>query len=142
VLGSSTPYPSADNPCSGYLVESGSTKLWMEAGTGTLGPLQRHTSLEHLDAIWISHLHADHSADLLAAFYALVYSDIHRPSPLPLFAPPGTAGRLAHYLTNSDTPAPIASAFDVHELYKKRLAWHSRVWRPRVQLLRLPRVFR
>nr|WP_234031309.1 MBL fold metallo-hydrolase [Mycetocola zhujimingii] len=89
----------------------------MEAGTGTLGPLQRYTSLEQLDAVWISHLHADHSADLLAAFYGLMYSDNRRSSPLPLFGPPGIEGRLAHYLTNGSTVAPIASAFDVHELH-------------------------
>jgi ribonuclease BN (tRNA processing enzyme) len=89
----------------------------MDAGTGTLGPLQQHVKLEDLDAIWISHLHADHSADLLTAFYALVFGDVHRPAPLPLFGPPGIAERLANYLTNGQTRAPIASAFEVHELY-------------------------
>lgn len=27
VLGCATPYPSADNPCSGYLVSSGDTRI-------------------------------------------------------------------------------------------------------------------
>ena len=81
VLGCATPYPSADNPCSGYLVSNGDTRLWMDAGTGTLGPLQRHTRLEDLDAIWISHLHADHSADLLTACYALLHADVERDPP-------------------------------------------------------------
>lgn len=117
VLGSSTPYPSADNPCSGYLVESGTTRLWLEAGSGTIGPLQQHASLNDIDAIWISHLHADHSADLLTAYYALVFADVHRQSPLPLFGPPGIADRLAGYLTNSPTRALIESAFEVHELF-------------------------
>lgn len=117
MLGSSTPYPSTDNPCSGYLVRSGTTTIWMDAGTGTLGPLQRHVRLDELDAIWISHLHADHSADLLTAYYALVFADIRRPAPVPLYGPPGIADRLAHYLTNGSTPAPIASAFEIHELH-------------------------
>ncbi|KJC63097.1 MBL fold metallo-hydrolase [Agreia bicolorata] len=116
VLGSSTPYPSADNPCSGYLVTSGTTKLWIDAGTGTLGPLQQHIALGDLDAIWISHLHADHSADLLTAFYALVAADITR-RPVPLYGPPGIAERLTHYLTNGSTPAPIDRAFEIHELH-------------------------
>ncbi|WP_213815527.1 MBL fold metallo-hydrolase [Glaciihabitans sp. dw_435] len=115
ILGSSTPYPSADNPCSGYLVTSGSTRLWLEAGSGTIGPLQQHVRLDEIDAIWISHLHADHSADLLAAYYALLYSDIHRETPLPFYGPPGIADRLAGYHTNSGSRAPIESAFDVHE---------------------------
>jgi ribonuclease BN (tRNA processing enzyme) len=116
VLGNATPYPSVDNPCSGYLVRSGSTTVLVDAGSGILGPLQKYTSLEALDAIWISHLHADHSADLLAIFYALVFADVHR-SPVPLYGPPGIADRLAHYLTNGAVRAPIERAFEVHELH-------------------------
>ena len=37
----------------------------MDAGPGTFAELQRHTDPARLTAIWISHLHADHSADLL-----------------------------------------------------------------------------
>lgn len=117
ILGSSTPYPSVDNPCSGYLVRTESTKIWIDAGTGTLGPLQQHVDLIDLDAIWISHLHADHSADLLTAFYALVFADVHRATPIPLYGPPGIAQRLADYLTNGATRAPIATAFQIHEIH-------------------------
>lgn len=116
VLGSATPYPSADNPCSGYLVTSGDTRIWMDAGTGTLGPLQRHTRLDELDAIWISHLHADHSADLLTAYYGLLYADLKLRAPIPLFGPPGIADRLAGFLTNGPTRSPIEAAFAVTEL--------------------------
>jgi ribonuclease BN (tRNA processing enzyme) len=116
VLGCATPYPSPDNPCSGYLVSHGDTRLWMDAGTGTLGPLQRHTRLQDLDAIWISHLHADHSADLLTAYYALLYADIER-DPIPLYGPPGIAERLAGFLTNGPRRSPVESAFEVIELH-------------------------
>ncbi|MCX2947229.1 MBL fold metallo-hydrolase [Lentzea sp. NEAU-D7] len=116
VLGCATPYPSADNPCSGYLVSHGDTRVWMDAGAGTLGPLQRHTRLEDLDAIWISHLHADHSADLLTAYYALVFADVSR-DPVPLYGPPGIADRLAGFLTNGPERSPIESAFAVTELH-------------------------
>ena len=60
ILGTATPYPRPDNPCSGYLVQHGITSIWMDAGTGTLAELQRHIPLDRLDAIWISHAHADH----------------------------------------------------------------------------------
>ena len=116
VLGCATPYPSADNPCSGYLVSHDDTRVWMDAGTGTLGPLQRHTRLEDLDAIWISHLHADHSADLLTAYYALLYADIER-DPVPLYGPPGIADRLAAFLTNGPQRSPVESAFAITELH-------------------------
>lgn len=116
VLGCATPYPSADNPCSGYLVSHGDTRVWMDAGTGTLGPLQRHTRLEDLDAIWISHLHADHSADLLTAYYALLFADVER-DPVPLYGPPGIADRLAGFLTNGPVRSPVEDAFEVVELH-------------------------
>lgn len=117
VLGSATPYPSVDNPCSGYLVSSGDTHLWMDAGTGTLAQLQRYTRLDQLAAIWISHLHADHCADLLTAYYGALYADIHLAAPIPLYGPPGITDRLAHFLTNTSTRSPIESAFQVHELH-------------------------
>ncbi|MGW6442091.1 MBL fold metallo-hydrolase [Lentzea sp. NPDC055074] len=116
VLGCATPYPSPDNPCSGYLVAHHDTRVWMDAGTGTLGPLQRHTRLEDLDAIWISHLHADHSADLLTVYYALLFADVSRP-PVPLYGPPGIADRLAGFLTNGPERSPVESAFDITELH-------------------------
>ncbi|MFD4986791.1 MBL fold metallo-hydrolase [Streptomyces sp. NPDC058374] len=117
VLGSATPYPSADNPCSGYLVSGGGARIWVDAGTGTLGPLQRYARLDELDAVWISHLHADHSADLLTAYYAALFADLRLAAPIPLFGPPGTAGKLAGFLTNSPDRAPVESAFAVTELY-------------------------
>lgn len=116
VLGCATPYPSVDNPCSGYLVSHGDTRVWMDAGTGTLGPLQRHTRLAEIDAIWISHLHADHSADLLTAYYALLFADIER-DPVPLYGPPGIADRLAGFLTNGPRRSPVEDAFAVTELH-------------------------
>ncbi|WP_405977714.1 MBL fold metallo-hydrolase [Streptomyces sp. NBC_00158] len=117
VLGSATPYASVDNPCSGYLVDGGGTRVWVDAGSGTLAQLQRHVTLDGLDAIWLSHLHADHSADLLTAYYAALYADIRLPAPIPLYGPPGTADRLVHFLTNSATRSPVEEAFAVQELY-------------------------
>jgi len=117
VLGCATPYPAVGNPCSGYLVTAGRTRIWMDAGTGTLGHLQRHARLDELDAIWISHLHADHSADLLTAYYGALYADITLRAPIPLYGPPGIADRLAGFLTNGPTRSPIESAFAITELY-------------------------
>ncbi|MEU4118703.1 MBL fold metallo-hydrolase [Kitasatospora sp. NPDC028055] len=116
VLGSATPYPSADNPCSGYLVTAGGARVWVDAGTGTLGPLQRYVRLDGLDAIWISHLHADHCADLLTAYYGALYADVRLAAPIPLYGPPGIADRLADFLTNSARRSPVESAFAVTEL--------------------------
>ncbi|MEV0795933.1 MBL fold metallo-hydrolase [Kribbella sp. NPDC050459] len=122
VLGCATPYPAVGNPCSGYLVASGATRIWMDAGSGTLGPLQEHARLDELDAIWISHLHADHCADLLTAYYGALYADISLRAPIPLYGPPGIANRLAGFLTNGPARSPIESAFEVIELYDGQVA--------------------
>ncbi|OEV01976.1 MBL fold metallo-hydrolase [Streptomyces qinglanensis] len=116
VLGSATPYASVDNACSGYLVSGRGTRVWLDAGSGTLAQLQRHVRLDEVDAIWISHLHADHSADLLTAYYAALFADVRLAAPIPLYGPPGIADRLAHFLTNSANRSPVESAFAVHEL--------------------------
>ncbi|MEV4342162.1 MBL fold metallo-hydrolase [Streptomyces sp. NPDC049590] len=117
VLGCATPHATVDNPCSGYLVSDGNTRLWVDAGSGTLAQLQRYVRLDEVDAIWISHLHADHSADLLTAYYAVLFANTAFDAPIPLYGPPGTADRLAHFLTNTATRSPVESAFAVHELH-------------------------
>jgi ribonuclease BN (tRNA processing enzyme) len=117
VLGCATPYPAVGNPCSGYLVTAGGARIWMDAGTGTLGELQRYVRLDEVDAIWISHLHADHCADLLTAYYGALYADVTLRAPIPLYGPPGIADRLAGFLTNGPTRSPIESAFEINELY-------------------------
>jgi ribonuclease BN (tRNA processing enzyme) len=91
--------------------------VWVDAGTGTLAQLQRHVRLDELDAIWISHLHADHTADLLTAYYGALFADVRLDAPIPLYGPPGVADRLAHFLTNTSTRSPIESAFAVEELH-------------------------
>ncbi|HJW59526.1 MAG TPA: MBL fold metallo-hydrolase, partial [Actinomycetota bacterium] len=74
ILGSSGTYPAAGRACSGYLVEAGegdqATRVWVDAGPGTLSNLLRVAELPTIDAIWVSHLHVDHVGDLLAANYA------------------------------------------------------------------------
>ncbi|MEV5576503.1 MBL fold metallo-hydrolase [Spirillospora sp. NPDC052269] len=122
VLGSATPYPAPGNPCSGYLLSAGGTRVWVDAGTGTLAELRRHVRLDELDAIWISHLHADHTADLLTAYYGALYADVRLAAPIPLHGPSGIADRLAGFLTNSSVRSPIESAFAVEELHDGHVA--------------------
>lgn len=98
-------------------MSGGDTRVWMDAGSGTLAQLQRYVRLDELDAIWISHLHADHSADLLTAYYGALFADVRLTAPIRLYGPRGIADRLAHFLTNTATRSPVESAFDVRELH-------------------------
>ncbi|TXS13958.1 MBL fold metallo-hydrolase [Streptomyces sp. adm13(2018)] len=116
VLGSATPFPRPGNACSGYLVEGGGVRLWVDAGTGTLAELQRHVAVGDIDAVWISHLHADHSADLLTYFYALLYAGLEPDLPVRLIGPVGIGDRLARFLTGGSERSPVERAFGVEEL--------------------------
>ncbi|MFF3836639.1 MBL fold metallo-hydrolase [Streptomyces sp. NPDC001930] len=122
VLGSATPFPRPGNACSGYLVEGGGVRVWVDAGSGTLAELQRHVALGDVDAVWISHLHADHSADLLTFYYALLYAGLGTVLPVPLFGPPGIADRLAGFLTNGPERSPVEKAFRIEELRDSHVA--------------------
>ncbi|GHH03625.1 MBL fold metallo-hydrolase [Streptomyces lanatus] len=102
VLGTASPHPRPDRPCSGYLVRGGGAEVWVDAGTGSFAELQRHTDPARIDAIWISHLHADHCADLLAAFYGLAYGGLTPVAPVPVYAPQGCAERLAGFFGRPD----------------------------------------
>jgi ribonuclease BN (tRNA processing enzyme) len=64
VLGCSGSFPAAGGACSGYLVDDGTTRLWLDAGSGTLANLQRHVALDEVDALVLSHEHPDHWTDL------------------------------------------------------------------------------
>lgn len=92
VLGGHGTYPAPGGSCSGYLLEHDGFKLWMDAGNGTLGKLLEHWDFDDVDAIWISHAHADHSVDLYPFFYRLLGSDRRR---VPVLGPSGVRDRLA-----------------------------------------------
>ena len=121
ILGSSTPYPRPGNPCSGYLVQSDQTNIWVDAGTGTLAELQRHLALDKLHAIWISHTHADHTADLLAAYYAFRFADLSLEQPIPLFGPPELMRRLESFL-GSNSSKLLPTVFDYTEMKRSNSA--------------------
>jgi len=95
VLGCSGTFPGADSPCSGYLVEHDGYRLMVDLGAGALGQLQRHCDLLAVDAVYLSHLHADHCIDLVAYSYARRYHPDGVPPRLPVYGPVGTRERIA-----------------------------------------------
>jgi len=73
VVGCSGSYPGPDSPASCYLVEHDGYWLALDLGSGALGPLQRYVDPRRLDAVLLSHLHADHYLDLCSLSVALRY---------------------------------------------------------------------
>ena len=64
VLGCSGTYAGPGGACSGYLVRSNDTSVWVDTGPGSLANLQQHIDLASLDAIVVSHSHPDHWGEL------------------------------------------------------------------------------
>lgn len=112
VLGSSGGYPIPDNPSSGFLLEQGDTKLWMDAGNGTFAELQRLADFTKIDALVLSHVHADHCADIYPLHVAIRYG-IGEGFRLPVYCPPGTRETLAPLLMEGGWES-LGEAFDFH----------------------------
>lgn len=89
VLGCYGPYPPAGGACSGYLIRDSGVKLLVDCGNGVLSRLQEHMNFWQLDAVILSHLHADHFADLMIMRYGLqmAYEKGLRSEPLPVYTP-------------------------------------------------------
>ena len=96
MLGASGAFPGAGLACSGYVVETDTTRLVVDLGWGTLtrlfALLGDHTG-DLIDAVAITHEHPDHMADLYGLFRARWYARPDSP-PIPLIAPPGVIDRL------------------------------------------------
>lgn len=71
VLGVSGPYPESNGATSGYLLESGNTLLQFDMGSGVLARLTALIPPESLSALFLTHWHFDHTADLTVLMYRL-----------------------------------------------------------------------
>jgi ribonuclease BN (tRNA processing enzyme) len=82
VLGKSPSWQDADGACSGYLIEEDGTALLMDCGNGVFSRLRRYRDYAAIDAVVVSHLHADHFLDLVPYSYALTYAPRRQPVPI------------------------------------------------------------
>jgi ribonuclease BN (tRNA processing enzyme) len=88
VLGKSPSWQDAGGACSGYLIEEEGTSVLVDCGNGVFSKLRERIDYIDLDAVVISHLHADHFLDLVPYSYALTYAP--RQQPVPVERWPGT----------------------------------------------------
>ncbi|MDI3421293.1 MBL fold metallo-hydrolase [Streptomyces luteolus] len=117
VVGCSGSFPSADSACSSYLVEADGFRLLLDMGNGALGELQRHCGLYDLDAIFLSHLHADHCIDMCGYFVARYYRhEGGRCDALPVYGPEGTEQRLTTAYADTPSASSMSEVFDFHTL--------------------------
>src|ERR1700761_651734 len=94
VVGCSGSLAGPDSAASCYLLEADGFRLLVDPGNGALGALPRYASLTGIDAVCLSHLHADHCVDLYSYSIARTYSPAGPQPPIPVYGPAGTAERI------------------------------------------------
>ena len=111
VLGACGAWPEAGQACSGYLVEHDGFRLLVDVGYATVPRLLRHAAADQVDAVFVSHAHPDHCADLNPLLRARSLRDDPAP-PLPVYAVPGALDAVLAL----DRPGMLDDAYVLREL--------------------------
>jgi len=118
VVGSSPATPRPSGACSSYLLKTGDAAVLWDIGTGAFAKLQLAIEYSRVDAIVVSHMHADHFFDLVPLRYGLKYGPQRRGDLLPLWLPPGGRESLQSLrrAVSADAPADFFdSVYSVSE---------------------------
>ena len=119
IVGCAGSMSSLDSASSCYLVQAdgpdgaGGTRTWsilLDLGSGAFGSLLRHLDPADLDAVVLSHLHADHVVDITGLDVYRRYNPAGALGPVPVLGPPGTDARVGG-LTMEEDLAALDSAF-------------------------------
>lgn len=99
VLGCSGTVPAATGGCSAYLLRHDGFTVLIEVGTGAVSALLRRGGadgrrLPAIDAVFVSHLHADHWIDLVPLSYVRHYQPGGPGAPVAVHAPPAARDQL------------------------------------------------
>lgn len=119
VLGSAASYAPAGAACSGYLVEAGGAAVLLDCGNGALANAGAVTDVTAIDAVFVSHAHVDHFADIYALQAALRYAPDGPAGRVALHLPEGLFDRMGCLLTDRGRDE-FASAFSHDTLEKGR----------------------
>lgn len=118
VVGCSGSFPGPDSAASCYLLEAEHDgrpwRVLLDLGSGALGALQRYVDPRTLDAVWLSHLHPDHCADLAGLYVLWRHHPEGRSRRLPVWGPAGVAEQAARAYGLPSDPG-MGREFDFHE---------------------------
>ena len=91
ILGSGTCIPHKQRGSSGYLLETPDSKILLDCGSGTTWKLEKiSVNYLEIDHIFFSHIHPDHTGDLVPFLFATKYSHFkNREKPLYLWGGKG-----------------------------------------------------
>ncbi len=110
VLGGCGAWPEAGSACSGFLLEHEGFRLLVDLGYATVPRLLEHTAAEQVDAVFITHRHPDHCADLNPLLRSRGLRDDPAPA-LPVYALPGAVDAVLAL----DRPGVLDHAYELHE---------------------------
>jgi ribonuclease BN (tRNA processing enzyme) len=110
VLGSSASYSGPRRACAGHFVEAAGARVLFDCGNGVISNLAQIEEPDALDAVFITHNHPDHYADLYVLHAALRYAPSGPRPPMPLYLPEGLWERIPCLLSDRGA-ADIAEAF-------------------------------
>ena len=111
VLGGCGAWPEAGQACSGFLVEHNGFRLVLDLGYATVPRLLGRAAPGQVDAVFISHGHPDHCADLNPLLRARVLRD-DPAGALPVYALPGALDAVLAL----DRPGMLAGALELTKL--------------------------
>lgn len=118
MVGCSGSFPGPESAASCYLVEASHNattyRLVLDLGSGALSALQRFCPLEAVDAVALSHLHADHCLDLCGFWVFRKYHPHLRLPRLPIYGPIGAGERMASAYGVSPSPG-LSGEFDFRD---------------------------
>ena len=106
VLGACGAWPEAGGACSSYLIEHDGFRLLVDAGYAAMPRLLERVTADQVDAVFISHGHPDHCADLNPLLRARALGE-DPPVPLPVYALPGALDAVLAL----DRPGMLADAY-------------------------------
>ncbi|MGW0588530.1 MBL fold metallo-hydrolase [Streptosporangium sp. NPDC002607] len=110
ILGGCGAWPGAGQACSGYLVEHDGFRLLVDPGYATVPRLLERITADQVDAVFISHGHPDHCADLNPLLRARALRD-DPPAPLPVYSLPGALDAVLAL----DRPGMLTDVYVLHE---------------------------
>jgi len=94
ILGRSPASPNPGEACAGYLVEGGRARVLVDIGPGVVSQLLERHHPDELDAVVVSHMHADHMLDLVTLRYVYPWRARPHDQRLRVVLPPGSADQL------------------------------------------------